>query len=154
MFDSDAYIAALEPPALKYEGRVYVGRTLSIHEWIPMEEPLRRCQSGEGTLHDAYTVISEFCRIAFRRPWWCFDWLRFWRTPVHKIVFKLPPVVLMELTRDFLASQAAAIGIVAAGERDDDGKIRDSLPVTLSEGLSDSTDPVSFTEAPGPLPTE
>lgn len=154
MFDSDAHIEALTPPSLRYRGRVYVGRTLSINEWVPLEAPLRRCQSGEGTLLDAYEVISLFCRVAFRRPWYYFDWARVWRTPVHKIIFRLPPVVLKELTRDFLQSQAEAMGIVPATERDDTERTDDSPPNTSSDDLSDSTEPTISTGTDGPPPME
>lgn len=125
MFDGDAYVRALDPPAIKLDGRVYMGRVLSIDEWVPLEPALRKIQGGAGTLADAYHVIGEFCRIAFKHPWWAF-----WRRPVYKKIMKLPPAALTEVTRDFLESQARAMGM-GLPPRDDSEKeaSEDSPPV-------------------------
>lgn len=104
MFDVDAYREALDVPAVRIDGRDIQGRLLSLQEFTPYAGALQRLAQGEATLDEAYGVIAAFCRQAFPKPWWrrilCRPWVTEW-------LMALPPLGLVEATRDFLKAQAA-----------------------------------------------
>ena len=104
MFDVDAYLEALDVPVVRINGRDIQGRLLSLREFMPYAGALQKLARGEANLDEAYGGIGAFCRQAFPKPWWRRLFFRPW---VTEWLMALPPMGLVQATRDFLKAQAA-----------------------------------------------
>lgn len=69
-FDSDAYVAALEPPALKAGGRVFRGRLLSVPQWLAIHERKAQMQDGEPTFEQTLEFMTDTVRMMFPKKWY------------------------------------------------------------------------------------
>ncbi len=103
-FDTPEYLEALEPPSVVLGSRTYVGRLLSIHQWMPLQPRVQAAAQGDVALQEIHNLALAYCRVAFPKPWW-----KFWRRSVGRQLVKLPPNVLMRALASFFACQGRAM---------------------------------------------
>lgn len=81
--DADQYAAALEPPRVRIEGRLYSGRVLSIEEWQPYGRRAKELEKAHEANPEDHSVRSglnaiaeEYFRAIFPAPPWWTPWRR------------------------------------------------------------------------------
>jgi hypothetical protein len=116
LFDGDAFLEALRQPALRLEGRTYVGRLLSFEEWGRFAH--RFTPTAAGVAGDVVLDARRFRRLVRDivtavfgrgRPWWAV-----WRPTVAQRLLRQPMAVQVEALKSFSQSQTAAFGADAA----------------------------------------
>lgn len=146
-FDTKEYLDALDAPSIDLGGRVYTGRLLSIHQWLPFKPRVSSVISEEGI---EYTEIRklclDYCRAAFPRPWW-----KFWQRSVGRQVVALPPAVMMKALAAFFACQGRAMMLQPLVEESDagDSDTTEPQPATSSHGSLGITEPTVSTPISG-----
>ncbi len=111
-FDADAYLEALEPPTIKVGGTTYVGKFLSIEEWLPFEDRFRKID-GDTEYPVIKRLMRDYCSQAFPVPW--YQLLNFKKKIVGELVTDLPPKAMLQAMRDFFKAQARALSVVSEG---------------------------------------
>lgn len=115
LLDGDAYLAALKRPALKLEGRVFVGRVLSFEEWAVFAE--RFTPAGAGVrgndVHDVRrfrALVRDVITVGYGagRPWWAF-----WQPTIAQRMARQPMSLQVEFLNSFSRSQADAFSASA-----------------------------------------
>lgn len=102
-FDADVFRAAQEEPTLLVNGRLHIGRLLSIEEWLCYADELRRLNADTTAPPHAYLrLYRRYLRSVFPRPWWDFG-----PDPVRAL-FRLPWAVVVECIDRFFGLQAQA----------------------------------------------
>jgi hypothetical protein len=107
MFDADAYLETLQPPTIKIGGKEYVGRLLSIEEWLPFEPRLNKIAKQEADVDEIRDTIRDYCNLVFQPTWK--DLFNFRRKTVAEQIVALPPRALLKAAADFFESQARAL---------------------------------------------
>lgn len=114
-FDTRETLDALSPPTFTHDGVTYVGRHLSILEWMREMEALGKLGRNELNVLEVERLYRRLCDKLFppqRRSLW--QWLT--RTPkplrVSGIVLSLPLEIQHRAMTDFLRSQARAHGLL------------------------------------------
>ena len=99
-FDIDAYIESMERPAVVVDGKGYIGRILSLHEWLPFEQRFRTVGESADPMA-SLTLITEYLYKVFpksKRPW---------HKDIVQVIVDSP--ALMEVVTHFLELQATAL---------------------------------------------
>lgn len=88
--DADQYAAALEPPRVRIEGRVYSGRVLSIEEWQPYGRRAKELNDAQQAKAEDPSVpagldamAEEYFRAIFPKPP---RWMPWRRDPVPALL--------------------------------------------------------------------
>ena len=105
--DTADYRAALTPPTFVHDGRTYVGRLLSVEQWIALVDTVGALLPG-APMREVQRVYLLVCDTIFppRGRW------RFWaRGEVGRIVRRLPLTVQAQILESFLSSLAALHGM-------------------------------------------
>lgn len=115
-FDAAAYLEALDPPTItlphpffRQKTKTYRGRILSIEEWIGFEPRFAKWEADELTRAEVRELIEDYLDAV--------------GLPAYRIL-QLPEAAIAEAMKDFLASQARAMGIEPAeseAESENDG---------------------------------
>lgn len=109
MFDTREYLKSLEPPTfVSADGRPYVGRVLSLHEWQRFEPRMAAARAHKLAGDDLRRLIEDLVGAFFPRgrKFWTRD---FWQ-PVAWHIRKLPPIGQLRACYDFMRSQGRALG--------------------------------------------
>lgn len=115
LMDGDAYLAALKRPALKLEGRLFVGRVLSFEEWAKFAE--RFTPNGAGIRGNEVKDVARFRALVrdvitlgfgLGRPWWAF-----WQPTLAQRMARQPMGLQVEFLNSFSRSQAEAFSASA-----------------------------------------
>lgn len=110
MFDSKQYLAGLEPPTfIASDGSKFVGRLLSVEEWLPYESRMQQASLGEMTGIQMRAFIRDLVMVFFPRGWRL--WTRRWWRPCWWYVRRLPPVGQLRAVHSFMESQREGLGI-------------------------------------------
>lgn len=100
-FNGDAFVAALEPPSFVYEGRTYVGRVLSVEQW--MAAHTERDAIGESA-EAARAFAARLVAAWFPRRWY------HWRGhPAWRAFARMPQLAQLAALRSFSEAQRRAI---------------------------------------------
>ena len=106
------FLEGLEPPAFEHEGVVYMGRHLSVVEWLRQVQALDRLTAANAA-KDILAIergFRYFVRLFFpgERAHW---WNRYRPSEAERVFFTLALPVQDELLKGFFNSQARALGM-------------------------------------------
>lgn len=99
-FNADEYLAALEPPSVTINGRLYTGRLLSFNEWLREADALQRWQSGKASSEEIARMAARLLLLLFPKPWW-----KFWEPSVASLMLQWPPHLWQKAVVGFINSQ-------------------------------------------------
>jgi hypothetical protein len=102
-FDSDAFLAALEPPSFVAGGRVYLGRILSVPQWLGIHERKTQMQKAEPTFEQTNEFLIDTVRLMFPRRWYQLY------NPAVAAYSRLPYKAQLLALEDFCVSQRNAM---------------------------------------------
>lgn len=107
-FDTREWLGTLDPPEFYTgSGKKYIGRILSVEQWMPFEQILKELETEEGeniSIADILHISKTITDYLFPHPRW-----KFWRKPCSYHVSKLPPIFQMKVAMDFSQAQGEAI---------------------------------------------
>jgi hypothetical protein len=99
-FDVSSYLEALERPAVTVDGVDYVGKILSLREWLPFEGRFKSI-TGETNPEEFFKLAESFLYKVFPKP------RLIWKKDIVPVILESP--ALMEIVTRFLEIQATTL---------------------------------------------
>ena len=98
-FDVNSYLEALEKPAVTVDGVDYLGRLLSLREWLPFEARFKTI-SGQTNPEEFFKLAEDFLYKVFPKP------RLIWKKDIVPVILESP--ALVEIITRFLEIQATS----------------------------------------------
>ena len=96
VIDSADYLAAIQPPVFRHEGKEYQGRLLSVHEYMALMHQVNAVQTADDA-QAAYRAIADAIFGRGKKK----------GESVADILLELPVGAQRGIVHDFLRSQAS-----------------------------------------------
>lgn len=115
--DLDPYVEAIDPPTASLNGETWVGRFVSIDEWLVLNDRLTRYQKGALSPAQIRALVRELCdrmfpeaqQAGFVPAWHFWRWREKRKRRLSAVVLELPFKVQLKVVGDFMESQAEAL---------------------------------------------